>query len=130
MMRFILSIIAGLFISAILATVTDHVFHITNIYPPYGEPFLDHGLLLLAFTYRALFCLLAAYITAIIAREKAMRAVVVLGVIGSLLWLAGTIATWDQAQPWYNVAGVITGVPFTWLAGKLYQHKRKQLRTT
>jgi hypothetical protein len=83
----------------------------------------DSGLLLMAFTYRAIFAIAGAYITALIARESAMKAVWILGIIGSLLWLAGSIAMWEFAVPWYNILGVLTGVPFSLLGGKLYQRR-------
>jgi hypothetical protein len=81
----------------------------------------NHGLLLLAFAYRAVFSIAGAYVTSTIAREKAMRAVIIMGVIGSLIWLAGTIVMWEFAYPWYNILGVLTGVPFCIMGAKLYQ---------
>jgi hypothetical protein len=125
MTRLILSILSGFIFTAVLSTAVDHIFHVTEIYPPYGAPMRDHGLLLLAFTYRAIFSISGAYITAAIAREQAMKAVLIMGVIGSLLWLAGAIAMWEFAYPWYNILGVITGVPFSILGAKLYQRRVK-----
>ncbi len=120
MVRLILSILAGFLATAILSVAVDHVFHVTGVYPPYGEPMLDSGLLAIAFFYRAILCVAGAYLTAVIAREQAMKAVIILGVIGSLLWFAGAMAMWEFAKPWYNILGIATGVPLTWLGGKLY----------
>jgi hypothetical protein len=119
--RLILSILAGFVITAILSLAVDHVFHMTNVYPPYGEAMLDTGLLLLAFSYRAVFNVFGAYVTASIARDKAMTAVWIMGIVGSLLWLAGALANWELAAPWYNILGVVTGIPFSLAGGKLYQ---------
>src|SRR5689334_10220568 len=88
-MKLFLSIIAGFAIGAILSIGTDHIFHVTGVYPPYGEPMHDNGLLLLAFIYRAIFDIGGAYVTAVIAKDKAMKAVIILGTVGSLLWLIG-----------------------------------------
>ena len=121
MARLVLSVLAGFIFTAVLSTAVDHIFHITGIYPPYGQPMRDHGLLLLAFAYRAIFTIAGAYVTSTIAREKAMRAVLIMGVIGSLIWLAGTIVMWEFAYPWYNILGVLTGVPFSIIGAKLYQ---------
>jgi hypothetical protein len=126
--RLILSILAGFLFTAILSTAIDHVFHITGVYPPYGEPMRDSGLLLIAFTYRAILAVAGSYLTASIAKEKAMKAVLILGTIGSLLWLAGAIAMWEFAAPWYNVLGVLTGVPFSLLGGKLYEKRAQAAR--
>jgi uncharacterized BrkB/YihY/UPF0761 family membrane protein len=102
MKRLVLSIIAGLLITIILSSSVDHIFHTTGIYPPYGQPMFDTGLVLLAFIYRALFAILGAYVTATIAKEKAKKAVLIIGIIGSVLWLAGAIAFWNYIPAWYN----------------------------
>jgi hypothetical protein len=121
MTRLILSIVAGLVVTTILSTGGDHVFHVAGIYPPYGEPMLDSGLLLIAFSYRVVFEIFGSFLTAAIAGERAMKAVIILGTIGSAFWLAGAIVMWEFAQPWYNIAGVVTGIPLTWIGGKIYQ---------
>lgn len=123
MTRLILSILGGWIVGAALSTGTDHIFHITNIYPPYGEPMLDNGLLLLAFSYRAVFTVLACYLAARWARDKAMKAVWSLGIIGMIFWLAGTIVMWEYAQPWYNIAGVVTAIPLALIGGKLHERR-------
>lgn len=66
----------------------------------------------MAFAYRAVFAILGAYVTAIIAREQAKKAVLIVGTVGSILWLIGAIAMWNYAPAWYNIAGIITGIPF------------------
>ena len=118
-MRLILSIITGILVGSVLATATDHVFHITQVYPPYGEPMFDAGLLFLALAYRAVFTILAGYITAMLARGKAKKAVLILGIINAIAWLGGTIALWEYATPWYNIAGIVTAIPLCLLGGRL-----------
>ena len=46
-------------------------------------------------------------------------------VIGSVIWLAGAIAMWEFAYPWYNILGILTGVPFALLGGRLYLRSRR-----
>lgn len=128
MKRLILSIIAGFFVTALLSTAVDHVFHTTGVYPPYGEPFFDTGLLALAFSYRAVFAVFGSYLTAVLARDQAMKAVLILGSIGSVIWLAGAIAMWEYASPWYNILGILTGIPLSLLGGKLYQSRIQQVK--
>jgi hypothetical protein len=128
MKRIILSIIAGFFVTALLSTAVDHVFHVTGIYPPYGVPFFDTGLLLLAFSYRAVFAVLGSYVTALLAKDQAMKAVLILGSIGSVIWLAGAIVMWEYASPWYNILGILTGVPLSLMGGKLYQARVQQAK--
>ena len=123
MKRLFLSILAGLLANIILATAADHILHVTNVYPPYGQPMFNTGLVLLAFTYRALFIILCAYLTALIAKDKAGKALWILGIIGSVLWLIGAISFWNYAPAWYNIGGVVLGVPLTLLGGALYKFR-------
>jgi hypothetical protein len=128
MKRIILSITAGFLVTALLSTAVDHVFHVTGIYPPYGEPLFDTGLLALAFAYRAVFTVFGSYLTAVLAKDQAMKAVLILGSVGSVIWLAGSIAMWEYASPWYNVLGILTGIPLSLLGGKLYQARVQQVK--
>ncbi|OGU64460.1 MAG: hypothetical protein A3H45_01700 [Ignavibacteria bacterium RIFCSPLOWO2_02_FULL_55_14] len=57
------------------------MFHITEVFPPYGQPMFDTGLLLLALAYRGVFTLFGCYIMAMIAKEKAMKAAIIVGSI-------------------------------------------------
>jgi hypothetical protein len=119
-MRIFLSILAGFVTTAVLSTAVDHIFHVTEVYPPYGAPMRDTGLLLLAFSYRCVLTVLGAYITALIAKDRAFKATLILGIVGSLLWLAGAIAMWEFAEPWYNIVGVLTGVPLSMTGWRIY----------
>jgi hypothetical protein len=127
MKRLIFSILAGFLVSGILASAVDHVFHTTGFYPPYGEPNYDNAQMLLAFSYRVLFGILGAYITTALAREQANKAVLILGIIGSILWLAGAIAMWNYAPAWYNIIGVVTGIPIALIGKRLYQAKAQRV---
>jgi hypothetical protein len=120
MLRLILSIIAGLLISAILATVTDHIMHVTGVYPPYGQIYYDTDLFLLASAYRAIYAILGAYVTAVIARKKSRKAVLILGITGAVLAIAGLIAMWGMGPVWYPVSLAVLAIPFTLLGEKLY----------
>lgn len=119
--RLILSIIGAWLVGALLSVGVDHILHVTNVYPPYGEATLDHGLLLLAFVYRAVFTVAAGYLAAMWARDKAVRAIWALGIIGTIAWLGGTVAMWEYAQPWYNIGGIVTAIPLALAGGKLYE---------
>ncbi|MFA6469327.1 MAG: hypothetical protein WCW35_10555 [Bacteroidota bacterium] len=127
MKRLILAIVAAILINGILATAIDHVFHTTGIYPPYGEPMHEFPMLLLAYSYRALITIFAAYITAMIAKEKAKTAIYFTGILGTLLWLAGSIAMWDAAAAWYNIIGILTALPLAITGWKLFERKSQQV---
>jgi hypothetical protein len=127
MKRIILSVLAGVVATGIVSTLADFALHAAGLYPPYGQPMYDTPRLLLAFIYRALFAIGGAYLTAIIAKDRYRKSVIIVGIVGSILWLLGAIALWDLAAPWYNVSGVIFGVPFALIGGKLYENRQRKL---
>jgi hypothetical protein len=127
MKRLILSILAGFLASGILASAVDHVFHTTGVYPPYGVPNYNNASMLLAFSYRVLFGVLGAYITTALAKAQVNKAVLILGIIGSVLWLVGAIAMWNYAPAWYNIIGVVTGIPIALIGKSLYQAKARRV---
>lgn len=120
MKRIILGILAGWITGALLSIATDAIFHAAGIFPPVGQPFFDTGLLAIAFTYRAVYQIAGAYITAMVAKDKAEIAVLISGIIASVVWLIGTIAMWNLVAPWYNIGGFVMSVPFALIGGKLY----------
>ena len=120
MKRLILSIVAGFLFTAIITTVVDHIFHITHIYPPYGEPLKETNLLIMAFAYRAVFAIIGAYLTARIAKENSRKAVLILGIVGTVAWLAGLIKFWDLAPAWYNIGGLLLAIPYAFIGLNIY----------
>ncbi|MBI2429609.1 MAG: hypothetical protein HYV29_12600 [Ignavibacteriales bacterium] len=123
MKRLILAIVAAILINFILASAIDHGFHVAGIYPPYGEPMMDNGLMALAFSYRAIITIFAAYITAMIAKEKAKTAIYFTGIIGTVLWLAGAIFAWDFGPAWYHIVGILSALPLAITGWKIYERK-------
>jgi len=130
MKRIIFSIFVGWIVGAALSIVTDIFFHSTGIFPPAGQPFFETGLLIIAFSYRAVYQIGSAYITAMLAKEKAETAVLISGIIASIVWLIGTIAMWNLVAAWYNIGGVVLSVPFALIGGKLYQLRLQKSRTS
>ena len=121
MKRVILAVLAAVLINAILASAIDHVFHVTGVYPPYGQPYFDTGLYLLALGYRFIITIGAAYVTAMIAKEQSQKALLISGILGTILWLVGTIAMREMGPLWYGIVGAVTTIPLVLLGGKLYQ---------
>jgi hypothetical protein len=52
-----------------------------------------------------------------------MKHALIYGVVGVVLTIAGTIATWNQGPEfgphWYPLALIATSMPCAWLGGKL-----------
>ena len=100
-----------------------------KIFPPYGEPFFDTGLVLLASAYRAVFQVSGAYLAAMIARDKAKKAVWIIGILGTLLWLGGTFLKPQAGPIWYGILGAALSLPTTLTGGRLYELRAKKTST-
>ncbi|HTY10949.1 MAG TPA: hypothetical protein VMF88_07740 [Bacteroidota bacterium] len=126
-MRTTLAIVAGFFATTLITLATDHFFHVTNIYPPYGQPMFDTWLVLLALSYRSIFEVGGMYLTAVIAREKAKKAVWIAAIFGSVVWIFGGIIMSDYGPLWYSIAGAVTSIPLALLGLRLSESRRQNL---
>jgi len=107
----------------VLSLGTDQVLHVLEVYPPWGQPMFDTGLLLLALTYRIAYAVAGSYIAARFAPRNPMRHALALGAVGLAMSLAGAIATipMELGPSWYPVALVLTALPCAWLGGVLHR---------
>jgi hypothetical protein len=116
------ALFAGLVTVVVTHTGTDAILHAIGLYPEAGQGMSD-GLFVLAASYRVLFTVLGGYVTARFAPSKSIRHALVLGGIGSLLALAGLLATLGRGPElgplWYPLALVLTALPACWLGARL-----------
>ena len=120
------AVLLGLFAVAVVSLGTDHVLHVLEVYPPWGQPMYDTGLLLLALAYRSIYAVLGSTIAARFAPRNPMRHALVLGAVGFVLSLGGAIATipMDLGPSWYPIALVLTALPCAWLGGILHRMRQ------
>jgi hypothetical protein len=113
---------AGVLTVFVLSIGTDVVLHASGAFPGWGQPMSD-ALFALATLYRTLFAVAGGYVTARLALDKPMKHALIYGVVGVVLTIAGTIATWNQGPEfgphWYPLALIATSMPCAWLGGKL-----------
>jgi hypothetical protein len=123
-LRSIGAVLAGFFATFILSIATDLVLHAVGVFPPWGQSMSD-ALFVLAMFYRTIYTLGGGYVTARLAPNKPMSHALVLGVIGLLAAIAGTVATWNKGPEfgpkWYPLALVVLAIPCVWFGGKLAQ---------
>jgi hypothetical protein len=116
------AVLAGLLFVIIVTTLTDLFMHKTGIFPALGMVMSD-ALFLVALAYRIIYGIAGGYITARLAPDKPMTHALVLGVIGCLLAILGTVATWNSGPElgpkWYPIALIVIAIPTTWIGGKL-----------
>jgi hypothetical protein len=121
-LRSIGAVLAGLLFVIIITTATDALMHATGIYPPFGQP-MANSLFLLAVAYRIIYGTVGGYITARLAPDRPIAHALILGIIGFVLGLVGTLATWNRGPEfgpkWYAITVIVLAIPTAWIGGKL-----------
>ena len=116
-LRSVGAVLAGLLFIIIITTATDALLHATGIFPPWGQPMSD-SLFLLALAYRVVYGIAGGYLTARLAPDKPVKHAVVLGIIGFVLSLGGTVATWNRGPEfgpkWYPLLLMVIAIPTAW----------------
>lgn len=115
------AVLLGFVAVFVLSLGTDQVLHVLEVYPPWGRPMYDPGLLLLALAYRTVYAVVGSYIAARFAPHAPMRHALALGGVGLVVSVAGTIAMWDFSPSWFPIALVLTTLPCAWLGGVLHR---------
>jgi hypothetical protein len=115
---------AGVLVVIGVTTAVDLLLHAAGVFPRAGQP-LDDALSLLASSYRLVITVGAAWLTARLAPVKPMKHAMVLGVIGTLLGLAGVAATWnlDLGPRWYPVSLAVLAIPECWAGAKIHERR-------
>jgi len=121
-MKNFLAVIAGLAFTIAIAVGLDFVMHNTGVFS-YEASDMTTSDWLLATSYRLVGAIGGGWITAKLAQSRPQFFAVVLGIIGTVIGLAGLLVVW-QASPelgplWYPLVLVVTAIPCTWLGGKL-----------
>ncbi len=127
MIRSIVSIVAGfIFIGslsfgadALLRSVMPGMFSATGRVE-------SVPVLALIILYVFVFAVAGCYLTARLAPRNPLKHALVLGVLGLIFNVAGTIAMWDSAPAWYHVVALLLVMPAAWLGGSLGAAQTKQ----
>jgi hypothetical protein len=117
------AILAGMAVGVILSIVTDKIFESTGVMKT--EPFDENPtwLIMLIVAYRTLFNIGGSYLTARLAPAKPMKHVIILGMIGLVFSVAGTIVMWHIPPHWYPISLDLLALPSAWLGGKIAMKK-------
>lgn len=127
MIRSIVSIVAGfIFIGslsfgadALLRSVMPGVFSATGRVE-------SVPVLLLIILYVFVFAVAGCYLTARLAPRNPLKHALILGVLGLIFNVAGTIAMWNSAPAWYHLIALLLVMPAAWLGGTLGATQAKQ----
>ncbi len=124
------AVAAGLVTIVGLSNGTDIVLEATGVFPPVDvqarEGFTSGWMVALAFTYRTIYLITGAYVTAALAARRPGRHALVLGVIGTALGILGAVATWGVTPAWFSVLLILQGLPCVWLGQRLRSRARRR----
>lgn len=129
MMRSILSIIAGFILIGVLAFGADAVVRVAMpgwTLSPTGR--VESAPVLLFITaYVFVFAVFGCYITAWLAPHSPMKHALILGLLGLLFNIVGTIMMWHTAPAWFHIVNLILVMPASWLGGRLREAQLHQM---
>ncbi len=118
------AILAGFIVGGALSVITDSILEALKIFPPPDQGFFIPWMITLAIVYRSFYNVFGCYVTAALAPARPMLHVMIIGVIGLILTVVGTIVNADKGPLWYGLTLAISSVPCAWLGGTLYVRKR------
>ena len=131
--RTIGALVAGLVVGIALTLGTDAILHATGVFPPSGQP-MSNGLFGLATAYRVVYSVIASYVAARFAPDRAMWHALVLGAVNLVVSLGGTVATWNRGPEfgphWYPISLVVLALPAAWLGGRIYASRERAWSAT
>jgi hypothetical protein len=121
-MRSLGAVLAGIAVGVALSIGTDQALHATGVFPPAGQP-MSGELFVLATAYRTVYGVAGSYVTARLAPNRPMMHALVLGGLGLVVCVVGSVATWNRGPEfgphWYPLALVALAMPQSWLGAKL-----------
>lgn len=128
MTRSIAAIVAGFLLIGFLSFGTDAL--VRGALPTYFDAVgrTEHaGILLATIAYVGLYAVTGCYVAARLAPRAPMRHALILGALGLVFNVAGTIAMWATAPAWYHIVSLALVMPYAWLGGRL---RERELRGT
>jgi hypothetical protein len=119
------AILAGFLVGGGLSVVTDTVLEALHVFPPLGEGFFIPWMIALAIVYRTAYNVFGCYITAALAPNKPMLHVMIIGVVGFILTIIGTVVNADKGPLWYGITLAVLALPSAWLGARLRMGRGK-----
>lgn len=120
MSRSILAIAFGFVFIAVLSIGADRVLKSTMpaAFSPAGR--VDSvPVLLVIIGYVFVFSMTGCYLTARFAPDRPLQHALVVGLLGLVLSVAGTVVFWESAPAWYHLTSIALVLPAAWLGGRL-----------
>ena len=127
MRRSIVAVVVGFVLIAVLAFGTDALvgMALPGAFDAAGRT-NDVAILLLTLAYVGVYAVVGCYVTARLAPSRPMRHALVLGALGLVFNVVGTMAAWDTAPAWYHVVALALVMPYAWLGGWLRERQARR----
>jgi uncharacterized BrkB/YihY/UPF0761 family membrane protein len=124
-LKSVVALLAGFILGAVLSIATDALMEKLGVFSMADFKNTSMGILIIVILYRFMFNALGCYLTAKLAPNNPMRHVMIIGVVGTVLSVLGTVVMWEKAIPFYNIAIILISFPSAWIGGKIYVRKNK-----
>lgn len=85
--------------------------------------------LLLVMAYVAVFAVAGCYLTALMAPRNPMKHALVLGALGLIFNIIGTIDRWETMPAWFHITSLLLVMPYAWLGGRLREMQLRRAQT-
>jgi len=127
----ILAIVAGVLFIVITHVGTDWILETTGIFPPPEQGLHVPWMAATALAYRIIFSIAGCYLAARLAPSRPMLHSLILGTIGLLLSMLGTVVNikMDLGPMWYPIGLVVVSLPCAWLGGWLASRRSARVET-
>jgi hypothetical protein len=113
--------LAGIIVGAGLSVGTDAVLEAAGVLPR-GNLYVAAWLIWAVLLYRSVYNVVGSYLVARLAPNHPMGHVLALGALGTVVCIAGAIATADRhlGPGWYAWTLAALNMPAAWIGGRLY----------
>jgi hypothetical protein len=123
-MRSVLAISVGFVVIGLLSFAADALLR--AVFPGYYSVegvVTSVPLLLLTQAVVGVCAVFGCYLTGRMAPDRPMRHALILGVLGLVFNVAGSVALWETAPAWYHVLAWLLVMPYAWLGGRLAERR-------
>jgi MFS family permease len=114
------AVAAAIVFNVVATTLVDIALHAVGVFPPLKDPLSD-AQSAIATSYRVVFGIAGAWLTARLAPRNPMKHVMILGVLGTAVGLVGVFVTWNAGlgPHWYPILLAVLAIPQSWVGGRL-----------
>jgi hypothetical protein len=117
--------LAGVIVGAGLSIGTDTLLEHTGVLPQ-GNLYVAAWLIWAVLLYRSAYNIVGSYLVARLAPNRPMGHVLILGVFGTVVCIAGAVATANAhlGPAWYAWTLAALNMPAAWIGGRIYTQGR------